>query len=1090
MTEPRRFPFGSVPVYNPQALSRDEARRQFHARQTAYQTLIDLLREERPSHVLVIGTRGMGKTTLLQRVRYGVEDDCELNSRYLALSFPEEQYNVNRLHHFLLNTVDALSDAVERLGNQRLLAQVEAYAEAARKLTQEEVEEDVPKFLAAISGELQRSFLLLVDNADRLFETIADREQWRLRELLATRQDLTFYGATTKASEGIYGQERAFFEFFRILPLASLTFEEVRTLLLRLSEAVPEKEGDRGSAKRRVEEWLAADPARLRTLVQLTGGNPRTTVLLFHLVLDGLAGGAREYLEQLLDQCTPNYKGLVDELPPQAQQVLDALALRWDPATAVDVAVDTGLETNAVSTQLTRLVRQGLLEKVDPGGRKKALYQVTERFFNIWYLMRASRRVRAKLRWFIEFLRVFFNSSELEQITWEGLDRFRRTRWAGPSEIENIFAYAIASGEDRNKFEDYLRRECPHREEEWRPFVESVRFSELDGLNQDNCYTARKEIDPTSRAGLEALRNAIKAEPHNSERWRLLGRALRVNPESIAEEESAFSEAIDVNPKSASSWAKLGGFLLLLAPERAVETEAALRKAIKLDPTYVSAWGSLGAFLMRVPNRDEEAEAALRRAIELDPDYDWAWGKLGALLMRKPNREEEAEAALRRALQLDPKYGWASAILGALLMKKPNRQEDAEAALRAAIELDPKNALAWGGLGALLAKMPNREEEVEAALRTAIDLEPNYVWARGMLGEVLRRQPNREDQAEAALRTAIELDPKYPWTWESLGALLMKMPNRDEEAEAALRNAVKLGPENAPAWAVLGRYLAETPRHLNEAEAAFRKALEIDPGNGTVWHQFGFFLACRAGQSSRAEAAFRKSIELEPDNTRALRNLGVLLICETVNEVEGVQYVRRSHPPSPADSMSPVVSAAILNGCVWGTGVAEEQLPSFISESRRSEFWDELLDLCQNYAPFGKILFRICDLIQHGDHSRIDVNLYRAVAIAQLRDFPRASVALDEALTGDPIELLSTGRKPLETFFAAAVRSGRVRDCLDVIEKKEWIDAWRPIYEALKAVEAGSAEYLKRVAVEIRAPAQMILRRIEPELPSIAAQNS
>ena len=46
-----------------------------------------LLREERPPHVLIIGTRGMGKTTLLQRVRYGVEDAPELNRRYLVLSF-------------------------------------------------------------------------------------------------------------------------------------------------------------------------------------------------------------------------------------------------------------------------------------------------------------------------------------------------------------------------------------------------------------------------------------------------------------------------------------------------------------------------------------------------------------------------------------------------------------------------------------------------------------------------------------------------------------------------------------------------------------------------------------------------------------------------------------------------------------------------------------------------------------------------------------------------------------------------------------------------------------------------------------------
>ena len=106
--------------------------------------------------------------------------------------------------------------------------------------------------------------------------------------------------------------------------------------------------------------------ARLRTLVQLTGGNPRTTVLLFHLVLDGLAGGAREYLEQLLDQVTPNYKGRVDELPAQAQQVLDAVSLRWDPVTAMEVGEDTG---DAPGEFQYWVEREKLTEKLDfPGG--------------------------------------------------------------------------------------------------------------------------------------------------------------------------------------------------------------------------------------------------------------------------------------------------------------------------------------------------------------------------------------------------------------------------------------------------------------------------------------------------------------------------------------------------------------------------------------------------------------------------------------------------------------------------------------------------------------------------------------------------
>ena len=223
MIDQRCFPFGGVPVYNPQSLSKDEALAQFHVRQSTYEHLLALLRQDRAPHVLIIGARGMGKTTLIQRVRYGVEDDTELSQRYLVLVFPEEQYNVNRLDRFLLNTVDAVADAMERLQDGRALSRVEAYAESIARLTSEEIEEQVPQFLAEFGNKIHRGFLLLVDNADRLFETIESRQQWRLRELLSTRRDLTLFGATTQASDGIYGSERAFFEFFQIQTLPPLT---------------------------------------------------------------------------------------------------------------------------------------------------------------------------------------------------------------------------------------------------------------------------------------------------------------------------------------------------------------------------------------------------------------------------------------------------------------------------------------------------------------------------------------------------------------------------------------------------------------------------------------------------------------------------------------------------------------------------------------------------------------------------------------------------------------------------------------------------------------------------------------------------
>jgi hypothetical protein len=209
--------------------------------------------------------------------------------------------------------------------------------------------------------------------------------------------------------------------------------------------------------------------------------------------------------------------------------------------------------------------------------------------------------------------------------------------------------------------------------------------------------------------------------------------------------------------------------------------------------------------------------------------------------------------------------------------------------------------------------------------------------------------------------------------------------------------------------------------------------------------------------------------------------LGVLLYCELAEPKEAVDYLGRAHELKPED----LISAAIFAASRRDSTTKHEKLPISIDAARGVDFWNELLDLCRNYAPFGKIFIGICDLVQERDPTNRFVPLYRAVAHAQLGDFPRASVALEDSLTGDPIDLLEMGQRALETFFAAAVKCERVRDCLEAIDKKEWKDAWRPIYEALRAVEEGSAQYLKRVAVEIRYPAEKILRRIAPRIPDL-----
>ena len=137
---------------------------------------------------------------------------------------------------------------------------------------------------------------------------------------------------------------------------------------------------------------MRQNPGRIAALHQLTGGNPRTTVLLFHLYAEDFAPTVFGDLEQLLDRVTPLYKARFEELSPQMQVVAGAMANHWDPIAARQLAEATGLVPNQVSPQLDRLQKLGWVEEVELFGTARAGYQIAERFFNVWFLMRRAHR--------------------------------------------------------------------------------------------------------------------------------------------------------------------------------------------------------------------------------------------------------------------------------------------------------------------------------------------------------------------------------------------------------------------------------------------------------------------------------------------------------------------------------------------------------------------------------------------------------------------------------------------------------------------------------------------------------------------------
>ena len=403
--------FNRPALYNPALWSKEEVKAYFVARQALLDRFIDDLRREqpggRPQHRLILGLRGMGKSTLLRRIAIAVEEDEALKARWLPLTFPEEQYNVANLDDLWLNCLDALGDLLEARGDKQAVARIDSEVE---RLDRKDPETALQALLRAARG-MDRRLLLLVDNIDLVLDRLK-KQDWPLREALQAHPELLLIGASARAMEATYDYGAAFYDFFKVDELRGLTEQEMRETILNLARL----RGVEAQIRRAVEE-----PGRLTVLHTLTGGNPRTAVLLYGVLLKGVDGDVRTDLEGLLDEVTPLYKARFEELPVLSQQLLDKMALYWDPVTARQLADLLGWEVNLVSAQLSRLQDTGVVEKVKAGRGKRAAFQVGERFFNIWYLMRASRRVRRKLIWLVEFLRAFYSAEELKKAAREKL---------------------------------------------------------------------------------------------------------------------------------------------------------------------------------------------------------------------------------------------------------------------------------------------------------------------------------------------------------------------------------------------------------------------------------------------------------------------------------------------------------------------------------------------------------------------------------------------------------------------------------------------------------------------------------------------
>ncbi|MGH9882193.1 MAG: tetratricopeptide repeat protein [Pyrinomonadaceae bacterium] len=266
--------------------------------------------------------------------------------------------------------------------------------------------------------------------------------------------------------------------------------------------------------------------------------------------------------------------------------------------------------------------------------------------------------------------------------------------------------------------------------------------------------------------------------------------------------EMAYRDAVQWSPSGVDALVALS--VVLVQPrtdgenaKRFAEAESSAKKAVQLQPKNAVAWDRLGVALQSRGQFNQETEHAYRRAVELDPEFAIAYAHLARVLNRL-GRTDEAEPLYGRATTLakDP----STLNLIAESLQAEQQWEKSEPVLRRALELDARNPTALFLLGRMLVVM-KRYQEAEPYLKTATEVSPRAFQPYNVLGSVYLAL-NRYQDAENVYTQAIEHAPAGDrrrlagaFGFEGVGDGYLKSKQKADAARAYGR-ALELDPGN------------------------------------------------------------------------------------------------------------------------------------------------------------------------------------------------------------------------------------------------------------------------------------------------------
>ena len=384
--------------YNPGFLSDEEIVASFCVRTSELESIIEMLRDCRGNsnpHQIVIGPRGSGKTSLLLRIAAEIRRDDSLSSSFFPVVFSEESYEVSTAGEFWLECLSRLAVQAPRTDGGTDLYR--SYEELRGIADDQTLGERCLGAILDFSDRTDRRLVLFVENLNTLFDDMIDPTAgWQLRKVLQTEPRIVLIASATRRFDQIDNPDQALYDLFRVISLRPLDTSECATLWQTVS-------------------GREARPETIRSLHILTGGSPRLNMVVARF---GASLSFRELMTELLDLIddhTEYFRSHLEMLPPQERRVYLALADLWKPATAKEIAERARTTTSKCSAQLARLSERAVVEIAGGTARRKQYY-LTERMYNIYYLLRRPRGPHRMVESLIRLMESFYSPHELTTI--------------------------------------------------------------------------------------------------------------------------------------------------------------------------------------------------------------------------------------------------------------------------------------------------------------------------------------------------------------------------------------------------------------------------------------------------------------------------------------------------------------------------------------------------------------------------------------------------------------------------------------------------------------------------------------------------